>query len=180
MGAGTDTDLAVAFFAGGRDHRGRTLDEILRFSDDDLERVHDYIQWLFPTVQPSAVNPRAPLVTRATVEAFASRSELRERLHLAFERMLSFYGLRRVPGPGGTLRIEIDESRFGDRARVWLLPGNHNHLRLTRIMESLAVLGSSTEARALRDCLTRDIYDGPGRNLITAETYEYWIAAAKD
>src|SRR5687767_14960180 len=64
-------DAIVEFYSGGRDSAGRTLDEILAWDDDRLEAIHDYIQWLFPTRQPSGVNPFAPLVTDATVRAFA-------------------------------------------------------------------------------------------------------------
>ena len=42
---------------------GHTLSEILSWSDDRLEAVHDYIQWLFPTGLPSGVNPAPPLVS---------------------------------------------------------------------------------------------------------------------
>jgi len=38
----------VVFFAGGKDDEGRTLDEMLSWSDLKLERLHDYIQWMFP------------------------------------------------------------------------------------------------------------------------------------
>lgn len=36
------------FRLAGHDHRGRSLPAIRRFSLDELERQHDYIQWLFP------------------------------------------------------------------------------------------------------------------------------------
>lgn len=35
-------DPIVAFYSGGQDHRGRTLEEILGWSDAALEAVHDY------------------------------------------------------------------------------------------------------------------------------------------
>src|SRR5207244_8430299 len=100
---------------------GRTLAGIPAWDDDRLEAVHDYIQWLFPTRQPSGVNPFAPLITDATVRAFERDPTLGNRLRQAFDRMLAFYGL----AWSGT-RIVIDDSRFPARARVWLRPGNHN------------------------------------------------------
>ena len=66
-------DPIVVFYSGGTDGNGRTLREILGWSDATLEGVHDYIQWVFPTRQPSGVNPFAPLVTAETVRAFAAR-----------------------------------------------------------------------------------------------------------
>src|SRR5690348_63214 len=105
-------DPVVAFYSGGRDTEGRTLEQILEWNDDLLEGVHDYIQWLFPTRQPSGVNRSAPLVTDGTVRMFQTDPALRDRLRDALDRMLAFYGLQRTRH-----RIEIDPGRFVMRAR---------------------------------------------------------------
>jgi hypothetical protein len=170
-------DLIVAFYSGGEDDRGRTLEEILEWSDHQLEVHHDYIQWVFPTPTRSAVNPWAPLVTAETTAAFEAHPELRERLRRALERMLSFYGLRRQPDADGDVQVVVDSEHFGRRAPNWLHAHNHNHLRLTRIMQSLDALGLRGDARALQRCLLEDVYDGPGSDRITRETYEYWLSA---
>lgn len=170
------TDPIVSFYSGGADDRGRTLQSILEWPDERLESVHDYIQWVFPTTMPSGVNPWAPLVTDATIAAFASPS-LRDRLRAALDRMLTFYGLARATDAHGTLTIAIDSKRFGDRANTWMTPGNHNHLRLTRIMQSLWALGLLDEARALQRCLLDEVYAGPGAKRITRETAGYWRSA---
>lgn len=167
----TTADPAVAFYGGGRDSQGRTLDQILAWDDLRLEAVHDYIQWLFPTRQPSGVNPLAPLVTDATVRAFAREHQLRDALQRAFDRMLGFYGLRRSGG-----RIEPDPSRFEDRARTWLSAGNHNHLRLTRIMDSLATLELIEDARALQRCLL-EVAAGRHAARVSPGTREFWRRA---
>lgn len=167
------TDAVVAFYAGGRDVEGRTLDEIWRWPDERLERVHDYIQWVFPTVQPSGVNPDAPRVTGATIRAFAEQPSLRARLGQSLERMLAFYGLHR----GAGACIAIDPARFDQRAAIWLHPGNHNHLRLTRIMDSVSTLARREDALALQRCLVDEVFRGPGRQRITASTLAYWRRA---
>lgn len=172
MTGSTPRDPVAAFYAGDSDHRGRTLDGILAWSDEKLESVHDYIQWIFPTRQPSGVNPYAPLVTHATVEAFASDAALRQRLRDAFERMLRFYGLRES---GGT--IEPDPDRYALRSRVWLHAGNHNHLRLTRIMESVATLGLRRDALALQRCLVERVAPESGR--VSSTTLEFWKRAVE-
>jgi phosphoribulokinase len=171
------TDRIVAFYSGGADDRGRTLDAILAWPDDRLESVHDYIQWVFPTAVLSGVNPFAPLVTSDTTAAFASSPTLTDGLRRALDRMLAFYGLRREQGATGEVLIAMDEARFLERSRNWLRPGNHNHLRLTRIMQSLWILDLRAEAKALQRCLTSDVYEGPGRQRITRETYEFWVDA---
>lgn len=171
------TDRIVSFYSGGHDDRGRTLEAILSWDDGRLESTHDYIQWVFPTDVPSAVNPTAPLVTGQTVQAFASSPELRGRLRQALDRMLSFYGLARSGSDGGAVAIFVDDSRFASRAANWLHPMNHNHLRLTRILQCLWILGLRVEAKALQRCLLTDIAEGPGRNRITRDTREFWSGA---
>ena len=168
-------DRVVAFYSGGPDDRGRTLAAILAWTDAALEDVHDYIQWMFPTVAPSGVNPSAPLVTAETIAEFAARPELRGTLRRSLARMLSFYGLR--ASDGAAARIEIDPPRFAERSAEWLTAGNHNHLRLTRIMQSLASLGLVAEARALQRCLLSDVCEGAGRGRVSDATRRYWMNA---
>ena len=153
------------------------LDDILAWDDDRLEAVHDYIQWLFPTIAPSGVNPHAPLITAGTIATFRSAPELRERLRAALDRMLAFYGLRRQSAADGKPLITVDAARFGARAGNWLSPGNHNHLRLTRIMQSLNTLGLDEDARMLQHCLlgVADSPDNQGR--VTPATRRFWAAA---
>jgi Opioid growth factor receptor (OGFr) conserved region len=165
-------DAIVEFYSGAQDGEGRTLDAILAWDDDRLEAVHDYIQWVFPSRRPSAVNPFAPLVTSDTTRAFEHDPALRERLRAALARMLRFYGLRRRDH-----RIEIDEEAFPARSRVWLTPGNHNHLRLTRIMDALSTLGLRDDALALQRCLIEDVCAGPGAARVTARTIDFWSRA---
>lgn len=170
-------DLALLTFYRGDapDSRGRTLDEIWSWDDDRLESVHDYIQWMFPLSIRSGANPAAPVLGPITIEAFGSSEALRERLGRSLRVMLRFYGLEETR-TGGALHI-VRGTRFPGRARVWLSPGNHNHLRLTRIMTSLSELGLSAQARALRECLEQIAADFPAR--VTPTTLAYWGAVGR-
>jgi hypothetical protein len=161
----------VAFYTGaGPDHRGRFLREILEWPDQRLEAVHDFIQWLFPLPDRSPVNPHAPLIDRETTEAFATRPELRDALRTSFERMLRFYGF--APGPGHTI---ARAPHFATSAENWLWPGNHNHLRITRILKCLTILGLKAEASALEGALEA-VYE-EHRARITPATVRFWREA---
>ena len=168
-------DLALlAFYRGDApDWNGRRLEQIWSWTDDRLEAVHDYIQWMFPlSVRSGAESGRAdprPVEHRG----FATSEELRERLERSLRVMLRFYGLEETR-TAGALHI-VRTERFAGRARVWLSPGNHNHLRLTRIMTSLGELGLAAQARALWECLSQIAADFPDR--VTPATLEYWRAA---
>jgi Opioid growth factor receptor (OGFr) conserved region len=56
----------TGFLSGGApDNEGRTLSDIQQWSDQRLEAVHDFIQWMFPLMEPIPVNPDAPVLDRS-------------------------------------------------------------------------------------------------------------------
>lgn len=167
----------LEFYAGAMpNHRGRYLSEVLQWSDAELERVHDYIQWLFPLPERSGFNANAPVLDAQTIQEFWSRPDLQRNMRAAFHRMLGFYGLEIVDSCPPTVKRA---SSFAVQSKTWLSASNHNHLRITRILRSMRTLGLETEVKALFDCLT-DIYleestqDFPG---ISEETFRFWHAA---
>jgi hypothetical protein len=163
----------IEFYAGTRpDDRGRFLRDIQNWPDDRLEAVHDYIQWLFPLREPSAFNPGAPLLDDAAISAFRARPELQDNLRASFLRLLRFYGLELVEG-----RVAA-AANFPARAANWLTPSNHNHLRITRILLALRLMGMEAEAQAFYAFLC-GLYERE-RNAITATSFRYWTAAARD
>src|SRR5436190_1833952 len=74
--------------AGGR---GRTLEDVFAFSNADIERVHDFIQWLFPLPTRSAAQPGSPVLSPDDIAAIRSDSRSLANLDRASARMLSFY-----------------------------------------------------------------------------------------
>jgi hypothetical protein len=168
----------IEFCSGAEpDHRGRYLGDIQRWPDERLEEVHDYIQWLFPLPEPSGFNLAAPVLTAESIQEFQTRPELRQNLRMSFLRMLSFYGLEvRVAEPVTVTR----STTFASKAALWLLPGNHNHLRIRRILRCLSILGLRPEAKAFFECLL-DIYRGNKTShsipAISDETFEHWTEA---
>jgi formamidopyrimidine-DNA glycosylase len=160
----------VAFYEGAApDDRGRRLGDVLEFHDDQLEEVHDFIQWLFPLPERSGANPSAPVLDAAAIDAFHARPELRAALRTSLDRMLAFYGF----GWNGDLIVKTPA--FALRSG-WLSAGNHNHLRLTRILRSLAVLGEPRAAQALLRILEQ-LYEeerATGRNRISGTTLTFW------
>ena len=168
----------LAVYGGeGADHLGRTRSEIVAWSDQRLEYTHDYIQWLFPLTEGSPVNPYAPVLDAETIAEFRARPELRSRLLESFDCMLAFYGLRR--SGAGVAVISLADN-FAARARNWLTAHNHNHLRITRILKCLRLLGLEVESLAFFDCLS-GIYateTASSHSRITEESFRFWQAAA--
>jgi hypothetical protein len=163
----------VAFYEGSSpDDRGRFLDDVLRFDDGRLESVHDFIQWLFPLPERSGANPTAPVLDAAAINEFRSRPELRAALRRSLDRMLAFYGFA-----WDGARVVTSASFPG--CSGWLSPGNHNHLRLTRILRSLTVLGELQATRALFQALSDVCHDKrrSGPTPISERTFRFWSDA---
>ena len=170
----------LQFFSGeGTDSRGRLLKQVLNWSDDELERTHDFIQWLFPLAEPSGFNIHAPVLDDSTIQQFLAEDKFRQSLRAALIRMLTFYGLEFLPGVPPRI---IPGQRYAGRSRNWVTLGNHNHLRITRILKSLRLLGLEPEAAAFFDCLA-DIYGDESVKTsprISQETFNFWQSAAKN
>lgn len=168
----TEPDPLIAFYGdGAQDDRGRTLEEIVNWDDERLEAVHDFIQWLFPLPERSAANPSAPILEKETIDAFRESAEMQERLGRAFDRMLRFYGLRWTGE-----RVERADN-FRERTKNWLWPGNHNHLRITRILQSTQLLGLEAESVALFRALNAIYREYPNR--ISSRTHAFWSNASQ-
>ena len=68
------SDPIIDFYLGkAPDGAGRCIEEIWKFGHERLERVHDYIQWLFPLPDKSPFNRDAPVLTPKTIRAFRER-----------------------------------------------------------------------------------------------------------
>ena len=84
----------LAFYSGtSTDSRGRRLLDIQQWPDELLESNHDFIQWMFPLLEPSSVHPEAPILDHEVIRAFRAHPELQQTLRRSFQRMLAFTGL---------------------------------------------------------------------------------------
>lgn len=97
----------------------------------------------------------APIVTPEIRSAFLAQAELRASLRGALERMLSFYGLQ-FSSTEARKETVTRGPNFGINSRNWVTRFDHNHLRMTRILRSLRVLGLGDEAAALHGFLATD------------------------
>lgn len=146
--------VITAFLEGeGRDARGRTLFDVLAMDNAALESSHDFIQWLFPLREPSRAVPDAPMLTDADVETIKESGMAQIALAAATDRMDVFY------------RATHD----------WLMPNDHNHLRITRIISSLRLLVGDSEADAFKAAILSRIETT--RAPVSARSRGYWTTA---
>ncbi len=146
---------AAMFLTGeGHDHRGRSLEEVLAFDDSELERSHDYIQWLFPLPEASRFSFHAPVLTAEDAARIHASAVARANLLRARDRMLAFY-------------------RTNDH---WLAAFDHNHLRITRIIRCLALCVGAEEARSFHADIMA-LVEAAGRP-VNQDSLRYWWEAA--
>jgi len=179
MGSGASTggqpSPILDFYLGTSPNaEGRRIEDIWDWDDGRLEGVHNFIQWLFPLRTRSAFNARAPVLSEAEIERFRESELLRQRLARSLDTMLRFYGLQLRRTPEGDPVVE-KRPAFASRRVAWLNPGNHNHLRLTRILTSTAMLGLHREALALQRCLFDLAQEHP--EAVTRDTLRFWEGA---
>lgn len=159
----------IKFIRGdGRDHRGRTLDDVLAMDDFWLEHTHDYIQWLFPLPEPSRANLMAPILTDEDRQTFRNDEFLKLQQRKALDRMLAFFGLVRRD-------LEIQAlPGLNIKDHIWLKAGGHNHLRITRIIRSLHHCQQAELARALQSGFVKI---GQSSGLVSEMSVAYWLNA---
>lgn len=166
----------IRFYAGeGADDRGRWLRDIQAWDDDRLERVHDYIQWLFPLPEASGFNPDAPVLTRDDIADLRRDPALQEAVRVSWQRMMAFYRMGGLTRPGASA-ADVDVPAV-IRAH-WMRPGDHNMLRISRILRCLALAGLAHEAALTLAALERVFADPAGAAAIGARSLGYWRQAA--
>lgn len=140
---------------------GLRLDGVLQFDFETFERKHDYIQWLFPTDETSKFLPNAPVLTPEMAEVARGDSQICGNMRRAFNVFLSFLGLeQKTPssssGSVANITRKTGKAFTERRAVCWVVncgQGNHNWLRISRVLKSLRLLGLKADAEALYCCL---------------------------
>lgn len=144
----------VRFLLGsGKDNRGRTLENVLAFTDAHLEAEHDYIQWLFPLREQSGAVWDAPTLTNNDIAFISQNEEIRKNLVDALIRMGDFF-------------------RANDQ---WLAPHDHNHLRITRILKSTRILLSKEHAQTYYDFIMHHVDSKKAQ--VNPKNLEFWDSA---
>mmetsp|Transcript_34923 Transcript_34923/g.96461 ORF Transcript_34923/g.96461 Transcript_34923/m.96461 type:complete len:276 (-) Transcript_34923:59-886(-) len=143
----------LAFLRGtGTDCQGRWLDEILTWDFNRMERCHDYVQWIFPTDEASRFNLRAPLLTAELASVVRGDAQALAAIRKALHKFCAFLGLEVTYEP----LVVSKASHFEERVPVcWRggglmgTGGNHNWLRISRVLHCLRLVGLDAEAAAL-------------------------------
>jgi hypothetical protein len=149
----TDKEYIFEFLANKRpDYKGRLHSDIIAFTDERLEMCHDQIQWLFPLHEESNYADTYPILTKESVEYCLAngnlmdeeypecvvRNDVMSNMQTATHRMRRFYKL----------------NDYGDD-HTWCVDGDHNLLRITRIIRSLRLFHSASPEYGLYETINR-------------------------
>jgi len=160
--------LLLNFLRGtGVDVHGRRFEDIMEWDFRRLERSHDYIQWLFPTDEPSRFNVRALLLTPDLVISIRKDPAVVAAIRRAFSKFCNFLGFELVLLDTKVQNAEQPRmlirqaphfhERFADCWEVGFtgIGFNHNWLRISRVLHCLRLVGLGEEAAAFLACLER-------------------------
>ena len=115
-----------------------------------MEAHHGWVQWLFPLPTRSAAVPGSPFLTASDIAAIRGDPRAVEMLERASERLLRFY-------------------KSTDH---WLSRYEHNHLRISRIIQSLRLLVGPEAAGRFYDAVMV-LHDAAGAP-VNQDSLRYW------
>ncbi len=144
----------LAFLEGyGVDETGRTHAQILALSDSEFESEHDSLLWLFPLEESPGVHCSFDL-SKSETTIIWKNAKIRAHMLLALARVREFY-------------LKNDH---------WLVPANHNHAFITRILHSVDLLISEKEAHAFLSFIMHRVHESGNR--VNAKTITAWKKAS--
>lgn len=159
------------FYAvGDVDFKGRTLEDMISMTNDQLEKSHDVIQWMFPLNEKSNHNKFAPILDDETIEKLKLENTFRtnfDRICNRFEKFLE-PTVRIVR----TSRGEVNQ--LASRPH-WVNPHDHNYLRITRVIKCCLLFGQTSSAESFWVAATAIYQKYP--DLVGDLTKKYWDEA---
>jgi hypothetical protein len=130
---------------------------VVSWENQDWEECHDFIQWLFPLPEPSAYNLDAPLLDDEFIEKYKSSTFLKYTVGLVLERAFYFWGFPHKTKP------------------EWFNKGDHNMLRMSRLIKFLRLIGEFQMAMAIYSWLDELDRLYPGE--VPEKTWDFWELA---
>lgn len=146
---------------------GFTLEQMWNFTLKELEKRHNYIQWMFPLDKPSRFEEMAPVLDENTINIMLNDKLIIENLKKSFAVIINLYGLTYDKENKSILRA----SDFQEKAKVWLTENNHNFARISRILKSLTIFKCHDEAQMFFNILTEIKRENP---TILDCSYLFW------
>lgn len=139
------------------------LQQVWNYSDQEYEKYHNFIQWVFPTDETSMVNTFAPVITEREIPYFNDLL-IMSRLRRSFIQFIESIGLK----------FKDDQITVQDKVKFHkkVVLRTHNLSRITRVIRSLTILHMKKYAILLLNLLEHEGIDN-----INPVSYQYWLNA---
>lgn len=135
--------------------------DFLMMTDEEVERCHNIIQWVFPTDEISQYNPAAPVLTAEVIEKIRNDDRCQRNLKYGFDRMIEFFYSSYDPD---------SRNIFG-----WVTVKNHNYLRISRMLRSLDLIDSCSNLKLRLWTFCEFLFaDESVTKTIGPETFDFW------
>ena len=135
------------------DHRGRLLEDIYNFSDNEIEGTHDFIQIIFPLAEPSYWSSNKYFIeTQKEIDNLSRNKNVKNSILKSASWYIAFL----------------------KRNNHWKHSNNHNLKRITRMIKSVRLIAGDTDA----DKVKKEIMNIENiERLIGQKSFQYWETA---
>ena len=132
------------------DQKGRMLSDIYKFSDNEIEATHDFIQIIFPLAEPSFWSSNKYFIeTQQEIDSLSSDKNFKEVILQSAAWYISFL----------------------KRNNHWKNVDNHNLKRITRMIKSVRLIVGDIEA----DKVKKEIISIENiEKLVGQKSINYW------
>lgn len=156
----------------------RSCEEFRKASDGDLEKHHDYIQVVFPNLEKSRYANQDLYLNKnlkkwkELMQNLEIRLKIQKNLKLNLIRILKFFGFEVTLGEDSEITKLVAKNDG-----VVFNPGDHNSLRLTRVLKCLKIFGLDDEYNLIINSINsnEEITAEIKKNPTLKNSYEYWI-----
>lgn len=137
-----------------QDGHGRSIFKVLAFTPEEIEETCDFLQWVFPTHVQSPIEPNAWVITAEDIYGIQRSDQARRNHRKAVAMMTLFYAT----------------------SKAWLTIGDHNHKRITRIIDNISLVHGMEEAREFWKFVMNEHYNH--NNPVNPTSLAFWRASA--
>ena len=160
----------------------QSCEDFRKANDKNLESHHDYIQVVFPNIKKSSYANQDLYLEKnlkkwqELMQNLEIRLKIQKNLKLNLIRILKFFGFEVTLGENSEITKLVAKNDG-----VVFNPGNHNSLRLTRVLKCLKIFGLDNEYNLIIISINsnKEIMTKINKNSILKNSYEYWIKSKK-
>ena len=132
------------------DHKGRMLSDIYKFSDNEIEATHDFIQLIFPLAEPSFWSSNKYFIeSQQQIDSLSKNKNVKEAILQSASWYISFL----------------------KRNNHWKNVNDHNLKRITRMIKSVRLIVGDIEADKIKNEIIsiKNI-----EKLVSQKSIKYW------